>query len=454
MIDECVVLKVLVCITHKGGFMAFPTLFKEKNFLLLYFGRLVSDLGNVFYNFAIAWYLISITSSTGAAGFYMAFGAIVYFILTPFAGVLADRWNRVKIVYVTDFIRGAAILLTGLAIGLNHTLTLSIGDYAFSIDWGAPATKMVILYINAFIFSVNGALFAPAISSLMPYIVRQDQLQQGNSLFSAMGAFLSIIGSVLGALLYSLLGVAWIFIITGISYILSSISETFITTHTKPHVTTELTIKSTFVDLKTGFVFLFKNKSLMMFAIVGIIVNFFASPLYSLGAPYLYKTLLAVEPFYFSTIGIVGSIGSIAMSIFLSTRTQKDKVYPFLRTGITSWVPILFIQSLLIYLVINNHIGFFVFFGVSLVIATIEGMISVYINTPIGVAFQKYVPKEMLGRVNSMLSTIISGLVPIAVALAGIFLEYRTLPELYVLAGLGFSVATIIIWKSKAIQEF
>lgn len=434
--------------------MRLPTLFHDKNFVLLYLGRLVSDFGNVFYNFAITWYIMSLTQSTATAGAYMAFGAIVYFVLTPFAGVLADRWNRVKIVYITDFVRGSAILLTGIVIAINSPLTMAIGSMSFTIDFSLATTKLVVLYVNAFIFSVNGALFSPAVSSLMPYIVKKEDLQQGNSLFHAMGSFIGIIGSLLGAVLYDQLGVSWIFVLTGVSYILSSISETFITTNTKPEHTTELTIKSTFVDLANGFKFLFSNRSLAMFALIGIIVNFFAAPLYSLGLPYLYNTLLQANPVYFPAIGVAASVGSIIMSIVFSMMKQKEKVFSYLRTGITLWVPVIFGEALLIWLVTTNTINFMTFFIINIVIAFAEGLINVYINTPIGVAFQKYVPKEMLGRVNSMLNTIVSGLVPLSVALAGIFLEYRPLPELYILAGVGFIIATIIMWNSKAIREF
>ncbi|MFZ9139130.1 MAG: MFS transporter, partial [Bacilli bacterium] len=76
------------------------------DFALLFFGRLVSDIGHHLYNFAIGWYVLTITSSAAQAGFYMAFGTIIFVILTPVAGVLVDRWDRIKIIYITDYIRG------------------------------------------------------------------------------------------------------------------------------------------------------------------------------------------------------------------------------------------------------------------------------------------------------------------------------------------------------------
>lgn len=168
----------------------------------------------------------------------------------------------------------------------------------------------------------------------MPFIVQEDQLQQGNSLFGAMGSFINIIGSLSGAFLYSIVGVGWIFVMTGISYVLSAVSETFITTHTKSTHDTPLTIKNSFVDLAKGFKFLFGNRSLAMFALVGIILNFFAAPLYSIAIPFLYNQILQVEPVYFSTIGVVASVGSIVMSIIFASMKQRDKVCTYLRQGL------------------------------------------------------------------------------------------------------------------------
>lgn len=424
-------------------------LLKNKNFLLLYFGRLVSNFGNVFYNFAIGWYILSFTESASASGFYIAFGAIVYFILTPFGGVLSDRWDRVKIVYITDFIRGASIVLAGLVIMFNGTI--SVGN--LSIDFSSETFKLVILYMTSFVISVNGALFAPAVTSLTPYIVGKEQLQKANASLYAQNALVHIAGTVAAAALYAILGIGWIFIINGVAYIGSAISEKFITVKTKEESDTPLTFKSMFVDMGKGFGYLFNNRGLFVFALFAVILNFFIAPLYSIGLPYLYNQVLQTDPLFYSLIGAVASVGTIIMSIIFTLIKQRDKIYRFVIIGLMVWLPLLTIQTLLIYLVINHVISFAWFFGLSIAISLIDGMIGVFINTPVGVAFQKYVPKDMLGRVNSMLNTIVAGLMPIAIALGGIFLEYRSVIELYMIGLVGFIIAGIIFLSSKSVKQ-
>lgn len=425
------------------------SLIKNKNFVLLYFGRLVSNFGHIFYNFAISWFILSFTQSPSASAIYMAFGAIVYFILTPFGGVLSDRWDRVKIVYITDFIRGTSIALAGLAIMYNGIVNIG----PVTLDFGSSTFKMVILYVTAFIISANGALFSPAVTTLTPYIVGREQLQKANASMHAQNALISIVGTVSAAALYAVLGIGWIFIINGVAYIGSAISEVFINVKTKETNANHLSLKTVFVEMGQGLKYLFSNRGLLIFAIVAVIVNFFIAPVYSIGLPYLYNQILATEPIYYSLIGVTISIGSIVMSLIFTIIRQQERMFKFIAIGFCFWIPLLLIQLLLLYLLLNHHIGFPLFFGLSIAISFLDGIISVFVNTPIGVAFQKYVPKEMLGRVNSMLETVASGLVPLSIALAGLFLEYRPLTELYLISISGFILGTIVFFSSKSVRQ-
>jgi MFS family permease len=82
----------------------------------LFWGRLVSEIGHYLYHFAIGWYILDLTSSAAQTGIYLAFTGIIQVIMTPLGGVLVDRWNRVKVIYMTDFLRSGIILLAGLSI--------------------------------------------------------------------------------------------------------------------------------------------------------------------------------------------------------------------------------------------------------------------------------------------------------------------------------------------------
>jgi MFS transporter, DHA3 family, macrolide efflux protein len=136
--------------------------------------------------------------------------------------------DKVRIMYVTDFIRGTTISIAGFIIMRSD----------------AHVVIMATLYVTTVIVAATGALFGPAYQSIVKYIVPEEQLQQANALLGMKGALQNILGMLVAGIVYSVLGIAWVFIINGVSYILSGISELFITADTKEVKDTPLTFKN------------------------------------------------------------------------------------------------------------------------------------------------------------------------------------------------------------------
>src|SRR5699024_8438017 len=79
-----------------------------------------------------------------------------------------------------------------------------------------------------FLLTILDVVFSPAISGFLPFIVVKEDLEKANSLYSGTGELANLIGPALGGGLVALLGVEGVFLINGISYIVSGISEIFI----------------------------------------------------------------------------------------------------------------------------------------------------------------------------------------------------------------------------------
>ncbi len=420
------------------------------DFALLFFGRLVSDIGHHLYNFAIGWYVLTITSSAAQAGFYMAFGGIVFVVLTPIAGVLVDRLDRIKIIYITDYIRGISIFLAGLVILFQPVIR--IGN--FQIDFAEPTVQLVVLYINAFLFSVNGALFSPAITASIPYIVQDEDLMRANSLNSGMGAFVSIIGGLLAGVLYTTLGIGFIFMITSVSYVLSAISEMFIKTKSHEKKESKLTLQLAIQEFAEGFTFILQKQGMLMFVIVVLIVNMLAAPLFGVAQPYFFNQIAQTEPWIYSFIGFGFSIGSIVMALILAGKPTKELVNKPLRRGLLGFTIGVALNGLIVYLFIEGLISLWIMFGLMMVISVGIGLNITYVNTPIGVALQRYVPKDKLGRVNSIINLMAVGIIPFSTALAGLAIESLSLPLFYLFVALGMGVGALIAYRSKSLRHF
>jgi 1-acyl-sn-glycerol-3-phosphate acyltransferase len=171
----------------------FPPLFKNRNFLLLWMGHFISALGDRI-QFMVALYVLSrqivgIKEPGTPQSAQLTIAMLSPFVVIgPFAGVLADRLPRRKVMITADFARAAIIVAVR---------TVFLGYHETMPAWAL----MALLFGSEFLMSVFAAMFSPAKSALMPNLVHPDQLLRANSLTAAAGTVASLVGFVVGSAL-------------------------------------------------------------------------------------------------------------------------------------------------------------------------------------------------------------------------------------------------------------
>jgi MFS transporter, DHA3 family, macrolide efflux protein len=408
---------------------------KNRNYLLLFLGGVVSNLGSQVFNFAISYYIYEIASPT-IAGIYLATGGLVYFVISPFAGAIVDRLDKVKVVWMTDYIRGIAVVIAGLVIfsGVNLTITL------------------IVLFTTTVILGINGALFNPAASSLPPHILEENQLQQSSSLTQGMFALYMILGSIIGGAIYSFLNIEWIFIINGVSFILSGFSEMFIQLKTQLEKV-RMSFVSIVVDIKDGFFYLLKLKPILMLVVVASLMNFFTAPALVNGLPYLFAVELKAEPIYLSILISFYPVGIIITSVVLGSVAQKKRVSGIIIKGLYGMAVFFSVFVVATNFVVGGKISFWMFMVVSCSAILIIGVFNGMVNIPFNVAIMKTVEKNMLGRVSSVINTISNGLSPIAIGLAGVSIDNFGIMSIFYVAGISLFITGILASSNKHIKK-
>lgn len=382
-------------------------IFKNRNFFLLFQGTLVSAIGNSLYNFAIGWYILDLTGSPVQMGTYMATGAIIMLILTPFSGVIADRFDKVKIVYLTDFVRGIAILAAGYAIFQDLSLNQS----------------MIVLYSATIVLAINGALFNPASGSLMPELVEQNEYQTAGSAMSMINSIQGIVGILLGGVLYSLLGVGWIFIINAATFIFSGISEMFIR---NPHTDRgKLDITSGLRDMKEGFMYLVGKRGLMHMMVGFAILNFAFIPIMANGFPYLFNVVLEVDAFDYSMVQVAWSIGTLIGAIAIGSIATRLKIFKSTFIGLLAMMAGFLGISFFINQIITGSMTYQAFFWSIAVLMASIGIMNMYLNIPLNAGFMRAIEPEYRGRAFSVVGTMSQAAVPLAMFLGGILIELQ-----------------------------
>lgn len=414
-------------------------LLKNRNFVLLFTGQFVSEIGNMMFAFAMALYIYYITDSSSMMAIFMAISVAVRVVVSPFAGPLVDRLNKVRVIYITDFVRGFMFL--GLA-------------YIFYQGLDDVNTILLLLYIVTIISSINAAFFFPAATSSVPDIVGEENLQQAQGVQGFLLAIPQLIGGFLGAGFLDTVGVELIILLNGISFVLSGFSEMFIRTPFKKEVVLlpKEERNSILQDYKESLKYI-KKINLMSLLAFFLVINFAVTPLFSIGTPILFKGILArentMEYAYtgaaFSFAAMLGSIivGSIKLKSYKAT----------IRRSMMILLTMFSTNVLLFYLVEFGHIEYWWFYYLYIANTIILGINLSFLNLPINVGLTLEVEPEMRGRVFSTVGAFAQMAIPFSMVLGGVILESNPITLLGVICIALLLVPTFGFLTSPSVKK-
>ncbi len=424
--------------------------FTNKNFTLTFLGALVSNVAALFYSFAVSFHILKITDNNALLqGLYLASGGITYCIVTLFGGVISDRFNKAKIMYICDYIKGAIII--GFTFLLMFVIKSQTGQVAS-------------LFIISVLLNAIAGIFTPASSALLPQIVEEESFQQAESYFSILNSFQSIFGVLLAGVLYSLVSINTLFFVVGGCYILSAISEMFIRYDSAFEKRDEkLTVRAVFGDIKSGFQYIASIKAILALMICILFINFFFAPFSENFIPYFISTDVASNDYLFkgsiepemwsSFFSVLLGVGSLITGIVLSGIKQFEKSNRIIRWSMLA-LSLAFALLAVFYLLFNrNVIDINAFLIAMLVGSFLIGVLLVMINVPSTTAMMKIIDKDKLGKVSSVLNIGSQGLIPLSVLLGGAAIaSIGSLGLVSVCAG-GLLLLALILFFNKPVRE-
>ena len=422
--------------------------FKNRNYRLTFFGALVSNVGALLYSFAVSFYILEITENNAfLQGLYLALCGAFNLIFTPIGGVLGDRFHKGKIMFVCDYLKGGVILLATLAMILLQN----------------PAAHLVILFAAGILGNAIGGVFSPASGALLPHIVEERQLQQANSYFTIMQSLQSIVGVVLAGVLYATFPIHLLFLIVGVCYVASGVSEMFIR-YSHERKEGKLTIKSALSDFGEGLRYIKAQKALLALMAAILFINFFFSPVASNFIPYFIKTDLAAAEHYLldsllkpelwsSVLSVLIGVSSMVGALILSARPQKEKVGRSVSRWLFGMAVILALMTAGYWILVARGVSLNAFLILMAVGCLFIGFDVVQINIPTNTAIMRIVDRDKLSKVNSVISISSQGLIPIASVLAGAVLQGFGSTALLLTCTIGFFATALMLLFNRRVGE-
>ena len=190
----------------------------NRDFAKLWAAQLVSLLGDWFSTIVISALVVTHTEGTGYQGIAVSAFLIARMLppllMRPLAGVLADRFDRKRLLIVSDLIR--AVVVLGLLFATQSP------DY------------LPLVYFFVIIQFLVSSVFEPARNAIMPSILYRHQLIIGNTLASVTWSAMLAIGAITGGLVAELFGTDFALLIDSFTFILSALLVTMIVIPDKP----------------------------------------------------------------------------------------------------------------------------------------------------------------------------------------------------------------------------
>ncbi|MGH0424959.1 MFS transporter [Bacillus pretiosus] len=378
-----------------------------RNICLYSIAKTVSIFGTAMYSFALGLYVLQITGSALNFAITLILGTIPMIVLNPFAGVIADKVDKKKLVICMDLLSGC----------------LLIAVYILSSYYGL---NLFIIYTTTFLMTVFTTFFGIGLEAAKPNIVSKERLMSINSISKIIDSVSLILGPMLGGIVFSVFNIKTFIIINGISFILSGIALLFIHFKLFEYNINEGNSKSgvNFIkDIKEGFSYLLEKESLKNTFHILISFNFFLGFAVTVPLPYIINTVLNLGSKQFGIIQGTFPVGMIIGAIVVKKITDRFS-YSYLLKKLSSMLSVFMIILGIPVLFKSFEVNDLVFVITYCVVMIFLGFIIALIDIPLIYFMQNEIPDEYRGRVLSIGLSIGKMMLPIAMALSGLLLNY------------------------------
>lgn len=263
------------------------------NGIKLLSSRAVSKLGDVFYDYGNSTWIASMGGlGQKILGIYQIVELLVSIVLNPFGGALADRFQRRKILLITDAICAICAIMCFLLFFIGDDKVMVYG----------------LIVANA-ILAVSNAFSSPAYKSYIPEIVDKADIITYNANLETIVQIISVSSPVLGFLIFNNFGIRITLIVDAITFLISFLFLYAIKVERVQLSKQEkVAIKNILADIADGFTYIKKEKEIMFFLIIAALLNTFLA-MFNYLLPFT-NSLLKTSGAY-ATILSISAIGSI-----------------------------------------------------------------------------------------------------------------------------------------------
>lgn len=391
---------------------------QHKNYRLFFSGQSISLIGTWMTRIATSWLVYRLTGSALLLGIVGFAGQIPSFILAPFAGVLVDRWNRHRLLVMTQILA----LLQSLAMAL---LVLS----GLIKIWHIIALSVFQGLINAFDMPARQAF-------VVEMVDRREDLANAIALNSSMVNAARLLGPSIGGVVIAAAGEGWCFMIDAISYLAVIASLLLMTLSSR--LSRPAKDANIFQQLREGWTYVASFAPIRSVLLLLALVSLVGMP-YTVLMPIFASQVLHGGPNTLGLLMAASGVGALIGAMFLAARKTVlglGKFIPLMAATFgVGLVTVSFTRVvwLALLLMVITGLGFMVQMAVS--------------NT----VLQTIVDEDKRGRVMSFYTMAFMGTAPFGSLLAGSVADRIGVPYTLMFGGIGCILGAL--WFARSLPS-
>ncbi len=366
---------------------------RHRNFRLWFFGQLTSLVGTWMQSIAQNWLVYQITGSAASLGLVNFVGAIPLVPLTLYAGAIADRVSKRRIIFFTQ----AAMMVLAFVLAV--------------LCW-MDVVRLWHVVVLAFLLGAAQALDTPARQAFVVELVGKEDLSNAIALNSGIFHSARVVGPALAGILVASVGVSVSFFLNGASFfaVLAGLYLMDATLIRRTRAEGEDA-----KDLLAGIRHLAANRAPTAIVILISLSSLLAMPYYVL-VPVFAKEVLGRDAGGYGALMSAAGVGAVLGSLYAASARGARRKGALLTAGSFAFPVLLFAFAL------SRS------YPLSLVLLAAVGFVFVLQNAPANSMIQSLVPDHLRGRVMAIYVCLLLGLMRVGGLLAGVLANALSAP--------------------------
>jgi MFS family permease len=387
--------------------------FRSTNYSLYFTGRAVSQFGTWMQRTAVVWVVYSITHSAFLLGLTIFAETFPSFLFSVFGGVAADRYNRYKVIKITQVASMTQAVVLALLVITGHV-----------IIWAIIVLSIILGIINAFDVPARQALVNEVVAD-------KADLPNALALTTATANLAQLLGPALSGIVLNFFGAGVCFLINAASFGGVMLSLVFMKL---PAYIPKKTDKKIMTEFAEGFVYLKKTPELGLMVLMLALVSLLVMP-YNTVIPIFAKIVFHGNASTFGLINSCVGVGAVTGTIFLASRKAGGNL-----------------KRILFFTSIITGIGLIGFsqlknFPLAMFFVALAGFGAMAQFTISNITVQSQSAANMRGRVISILLMAIFGMMPLGSLLVGAISQRIGAPQTVLFQGIIALIIAVVFTR-------